>query len=237
MSGGSKPTWGGNGIISGYSSISAQASGYSNSDWGYLSGVNWYNSTTSINFSDMSEFTGRNNHCGPTTLLNYFVYMGYRNSTSYLINGSRLDTFNQMRTLTNHSDSSYVSFNNVKSAMIDYAEARGLITGTQAFWGTKTYTFGNSYSGYKQRIDSNDPVITLLNVTQSNGDNWGHFVLTLGYEEFSQAYTKQVLWWTTTEYRYKYFIRISDAWSTRNDVRYVSLDNGFDSYNNCALDL
>ena len=232
----SKPGNGSNGIIDWKEIKENRTSGWENSDWGYLDGITWGSTTDTngisgdgLSFSTMNSFSNGGaitNHCGPTALTNIMVYYDWLGMDT-LLNGSRQDTFNRLRTLCKHDQNNTTYMSDARSALKTYMSEMG--------YSVSLTNFNNNFDKYKKAIDDDKIVLTLLNVTESDGDSWGHFVVTLGYEEFRQSYEKQVLWWTVTDYNYLRYIRVCDGWGSCNNNRYVDLNNFYDSYTNSAI--
>ena len=232
----SNPGNGADGIIH-WSDIKNSTSGWTNSDFGYLSGITWRGSTetdgisgSGLSFSSMTSLSQNGkykNHCGPTALTNIMVYydwLGYNT----LLNDSRKDTFEWLRVNSEHNNTEGTYLKKARLALLSYLAHMGY---------TSSYltNFTDDYTDYKEAIDKDQVILTLLNVTQSDGNEWGHFVVTLGYEEFKQAYEKPVLWGTITEYRYLRYLRVCDGWSSCDENVYVDLNGFYDSYNSSAI--
>ena len=144
-----------------------------------------------------------------------------------LLNDSRQDTFDRLRVLCKHDQYNTTYMSDARSALKTYMSEMG--------YSVSLTNFNNNFNKYKAAIDDDKVILTLLNVTEADGNAWGHFVVTLGYEEFRQEYEKQVLWWTVTDYNYLRYIRVCDGWSSCDDNRYVDLNSFFDSYTNSSI--
>lgn len=231
-----KPGSGQDGVIH-WSDIRNTTSGWTNCDWGYLKGITWKGTSEKdgisgegLSFSSMSSLSQNGtykNHCGPTALTNIMVYydwLGYNT----LLNDSREDTFEWLRVKCKHNNKDGTKLGAARTALLSYLSHMG-------YSSSYLTSFTDSYADYKKAIDKNQVILTLLNVIQNDGSDWGHFVVTLGYEEFKQSYEKTVLWWTTTEYRYLRYIRVCDGWSSCDENVYVDLNGFYDSYNSSAI--
>ncbi len=230
-----KPDSGYDGIIN-WKDIKDRTSGWTNSDWHYLKGIT-FGSTTDTNgisgsglsFSSMTSLNKGGtitNHCGPTAITNIMVYYNWLGMDT-LLNNDRQDTFDRLRVLCKHDTKGTTYMSDARTAITTYLKERG--------YNASLTNFNNDFSKYKTALDDEKIILTLLNVKESGGNDWGHFVVTLGYEEFKQSYQKKVLWWYQTKYNYMRYIRVCDGWSTRNQNRFVDLNNFFDSYTNSAI--
>ena len=231
-----KPGNGNNGIINWKEIRENRTSGWENTASGYLEGITCgtTESTSGINglalsfkSADYFQQSGSiTNHCGPTALTNIMIYYEWLGMNT-MLNNSAISTFYRLRTLCKHDVYCTTYMSDARSAIQTYMSEMG--------YSVTLTNFGNEFDQYKEAIDNDKVVLTLLNVVQENGYEWGHYVVTLGYEEFRQAYEKQILWWTVTEYNYLRYIRVCDGWSTKNQNRYVDLNNFYDSYLNSAI--
>ena len=213
-------------------------SGWTNSDWGYLEGIGFGGilDTNGINgvglsFSSMNSLnpTGvLKNHCGPTALTNIMIYYNWLGMDT-LINNSRQSTFDRMRELSNHDGTNYTSMTDLVLGLTEHMYDKG--------YGVSVNPFFNNFSKYKEAIDRGNVVLTLLNITDSSGSDWGHFVVTLGYEEFRQQYEEKFLWWTVTGYNYLRYIRVCDGWNSCNQNRFVDLNEFYDTYTNVEISI
>lgn len=205
--------------------------GYTNSDWDYLTGINWNGVTGSgLSFMDQNTFNshfGTNNACGPTALTNMFIwfeYMGIENEdgvVNALRNDSAFDTFARFRTLVNHSNTDGTSRSAYNGALKDYAKEQG--------YDYEIDTGVDTFDEFKTNIANDMPVLASIDL-----DGWGgHAVLVVGYEEFEQSYEEDhgFLWWdwTTTEYRYCRYLRVIDGWGTSNSSRFIDCGGYWDT--------
>lgn len=237
-SGSNKPNDAEDGIIN-WKDIQNRTSGWTNSSSGYLNGITWGSTTdtngingSGLSFSSMASLSKGGtitNHCGPTALTNIMVYYDWLGMNT-LLNNSRQDTFDVLRSLCSHDKYGTTYIGNARNALKIYMYKMG--------YNVALSNFDNSFDSYKSAIDANKVVLTLLNVTESNGNKWGHFVVTLGYEEFKQPH--EIVFpsfgnMTITVYSYLRYIRVCNGWDSRNQNRFVDLNNFFDSYTNSAI--
>lgn len=236
LSGGTtKPENGADGVIN-WKQIREKNAGWDNYDGNYVKGIMQGTIDDPIGivggnlkFSSMNSLSQNGlykNHCGPTALTNIMVYYDWRGKENMLVNNSRQDTFERLRVLCKHDGKNTISLSNVRTALTTYLNERGYTVSLS--------DFNNVYRGYKNAIDNDKLVLTLLNVTQADNYKWGHFVLTLGYEEFRQEYKMKVLWWYETSYNYMRYIRVCDGWDSCDLNQFVDL-TFYDSYNNSAI--
>lgn len=228
-----------------WSDLRVDTAGWENSDWNYLDGITFIGSDATdgisgdgLSFSSMNSFSQGGtirNHCGPTALTNIMVYLDWIGYDT-LLNDSREDTFEWMRVMCSHSNDQGTSLSNARTALVHYFTEIG-------YTDYQLTTFYEDFEDYKDAIDNDEIILTLINVMEEDNDGdgeddyWGHFVVTLGYEEFRQEYQKQILWWTTTEYNYLRYIRVCDGWGTCNENVYVDLNGFYDNYYNTAIDM
>ena len=208
-----------------------KTNGYSNSDWDYLTGINWNGITDSgLSFEDQNTFNshfGTNNACGPTALTNMFIwfeYMGIENengNVNALLNDSVFDTFDRFRVLVHHTNTGGTSRSEYDGALIAYATEQG--------YDYEINTGVDTFEEFKTNIANDMPVLTSIDL-----DGWGgHAVLVVGFEEFEQAYEVEhsilFIKWTTTEYRYSRYLRVIDGWGSSNASRFIDCAGYWDT--------
>lgn len=224
------PESGFSGIIS-WTDVKNRTTGWETVQSGNLAGIDRLGSN-GLSFSSMDEFASNTitNHCGPTALTNIMVYYKWAGKNT-LKNNSRKATFNRLRVLCKHDKNNTTWLNDARTAITDYFRECG--------YSVSLTNFKNDFSKLKTAIENNRMVLTLLNVREADGDDWGHYVLSLGYSEYRQKYTVDHYFlgihWTTTHYNYLRFARICDNWSSCNQKKYVDLNSFYSSYNNSAI--
>ena len=203
--------------------------GYSNSDWGYLSGINCFD-VTSLSFMSQEIFNlhfGTENACGPTALTNMFIwfdYTGIKNKNGIvnaLKNKNVFDTFDRFRTLVKHHNDEGTARGYYNDALKTYAREQG--------YDYELDTGVDTFDEFKENIESDMPVLTSIDL-----DSWGsHAVLTVGFEKFEQSYEEKhsFMWWdwTTTEYRYSQYLRVIDGWDSSNSSRFIDCNGYWDN--------
>ena len=219
-----------NGGIISWTDIVNRNAGNTNSEWNYLSGINWNGVTgTGLSFYSQEYFNEYYNYtystyidgtCGPTATTNMFVYYKWLGFSNALKNNSAYDTFARMVTLSNWNNGTY--FNDDKNSLKGFANERGYN------YDMDTYFWGTNWDAFKGSINKGRPVLT---ETKSTG--YGHEVVVVGYEQFTYTYQVQVLWWwetRTTNYRY---LRVIDGFASSNSSRFVDYNGFYSTINGC----
>ncbi len=158
--------------------------------------LNFYNQTT------FNKEFGTNNSCGPTAITNMMIWFDYMRipntygENNILVDGSPLKTFDKFRELTFHSSENGTYNWIYPNAMIRYFEAQGY----------KHYDFirTSAFGDYLDCLNNNNPIITSLHV-----NDWGHAVLTTGYEYFTSNFGQIP--------KYNCYLRVVDGWATNNE--------------------
>lgn len=196
---------------------------YINCDFEYLKGVTWTGlSDSDLKFENQSVFNnyyGTNNSCGPTALTNMFIYFDYlqiKNNhylVQALLNNDKFQTFDMFRKLTNHSNEEGVSTSTYCGALTKYA--------TNQYYKHELNEEIYNFNDYRECINNQMPILTSIILN----DDWGHAVLTVGYEEFKKTCEVEhsFMWWswTTTETYYNRYLRVVDGWGTSNSSRFI----------------
>lgn len=185
----------------------------------YVTGITATGQDAKLRFFSMEEFknygAGYSEHCGPTALTNLLRYMIFRGYHNVYYHGSYVETFMKLATMAKWNCTTGTTMSNMKSAIQDYSKEMSLSYYYDSFfWGTSFYSFESS-------IDKNRPCIVLVNTTVSN-NNWGHFMVVLGYKGYSTQSCNGTQNWE--------YLRVCDGWDTANSARYIKLNEGSGAY-------
>ena len=230
-----------------WKNISETNAGYENSAYNYLRGFNFSGiSDDGLSFKSQTNYNNQYNTthsnrvdgtCGAVAVTDIFVYFQWRKiankngTVNALLNGSDYDTFERMIELTKWT-SDGVTLGNAKSALKSFAEEQNYN------FDMDTYFWGTNWNKFISSINQGRPVLTEIQSTNSDGDFWGHLIMTVGYEQFTHTYSvNQRYWffgwhdkWVTQSDDYHY-LRVVDGWSTSNSSRFIDYNGFWDECN------
>jgi hypothetical protein len=207
-----------------------------NSFWSYIPGITVDGVSQNLNFQDQDVLNANYNNtfkknitgtCALVAITNMFIYYEYIGFDNALLYDSVEYTFDRALTEINWlewSDSNW--WRNTVSGLKSMASKAG--------YDYKINEYNNlKWNDVTSSIDSDMPIFTYIYAEQTDGYEFAHAVVTVGYEEFIHKYTTTEQYWLfgwkekTVEHEDMYrYLRVVDGWSSSNDSRYIDF-NGF----------
>jgi hypothetical protein len=207
-----------------------------NSFWSYIPGITVDGVSQNLNFQDQDVLNANYNNtfkknitgtCALVAITNMFIYYEYIGFDNALLYDSVEYTFDRALTEINWlewSDSNW--WRNTVSGLKSMASKAG--------YDYKINQYNNlKWNDVTSSIDSDMPIFTYIYAEQTDGYEFAHAVVTVGYEEFIHKYTTTEQYWLfgwkekTVEHEDMYrYLRVVDGWSSSNDSRYIDF-NGF----------
>ena len=207
-----------------------------NSAWSHIPGITYFGLNSNLVFQDQTRLNNNYNleyyqnisgTCAAVAITNMFIYYDYLGFENAVVSNSVDATFEQALAAVDW-------FNWTDENWWSKTEA-----GLRTLAGRAGYDYSMSmystlnWDNVTDSIDADVPIFTYIYVELTNGNDFAHAVVTVGYEEFLHKYQTTERYWllgwqeriVEHEDYYRY-LRVIDGWSTSNDARYIDF-NGF----------